>query len=274
LIDKHASGVLIFFTFSQIKKMKKISLAILATVTGLGASAQTKLVNVKKSVPVKKTGTVSKLVPKPPVFKNNLDSACYALGLNVASSFQSGGLTTLNYEMFNKGLRDAFSKANPQLSQQQAQEQITKLFESFSKQREAVEMKNNQPAINAGKEFLAQNKTKPGIITTASGLQYQVLTPGTGAKPKATDEVTVNYKGTLLNGEEFDSSYKRGEPTTFPLNQVITGWTEGVQLMQEGAKYRFFVPYQLAYGSRATPDGSIPAFSTLIFEIELIKVGQ
>jgi FKBP-type peptidyl-prolyl cis-trans isomerase len=125
--------------------------------------------------------------------------------------------------------------------------------------------------INEGIAFLAQNKVKGGVKTTTSGLQYEVITPGNGAKPLASDRVTVNYKGTLLNGTEFDSSYKRGEPATFGLNQVISGWTEGVQLMQEGAKYRFFIPYDLAYGGRSA--GEIPPFSTLIFEIELIKVG-
>ena len=127
------------------------------------------------------------------------------------------------------------------------------------------------PTIAAGDEFLAKNKVKTGVKTTASGLQYEVITEGTGAMPKATDVVTVNYRGTLLNGEEFDSSYKRNEPTTFGLNRVISGWTEGLQLMKEGAKYRFFIPYDLAYGDREM--GMITPFSTLIFEIELIKIG-
>ena len=127
------------------------------------------------------------------------------------------------------------------------------------------------PTIAAGDEFLAKNKAKAGVKTTASGLQYEVITEGTGPMPKATDMVTVNYRGTLLNGEEFDSSYKRNEPASFGLNQVIPGWTEGVQLMKEGAKYRFFIPYQLAYGEREA--GIITPFSTLIFEVELLKVG-
>ena len=136
-----------------------------------------------------------------------------------------------------------------------------------------AQMKAEKAAANlkAGQDFLEQNKTRPEVTTLESGLQYEVLTPGTGAKPLASDQVTVNYKGTLLNGFEFDSSYKRGEPITFGLGQVIPGWTEGVQLMQEGAKYRFFIPYNLAYGSRDA--GEIPPYSTLIFEVELIKVG-
>jgi FKBP-type peptidyl-prolyl cis-trans isomerase FkpA len=124
----------------------------------------------------------------------------------------------------------------------------------------------------AGTAFLAENAKKPNIITTASGLQYEVLTPGTGTvSPKATDNVTVHYKGTTIDGKEFDSSYSRGEPATFPLNRVIAGWTEGVQLMKEGAKYRFFIPSELAYGEQGA-GRAIGPNSTLIFDVELIKI--
>ncbi len=127
----------------------------------------------------------------------------------------------------------------------------------------------------AGEEkgkFLEANKSKPGVKTTASGLQYLVITEGTGAAPKATDEVVVNYKGTLVDGTEFDSSYKRGEPASFPVNRVIPGWTEALQLMKEGAKYQLFIPANLAYGERGTPGGPIGPNEPLIFEVELIKV--
>lgn len=252
--------------------MKKIIFPALLFAFSVAANAQTKSAT-KKTVPAKPTlKTTTKPATTAPMFKNNLDSACYALGLNVASSFQLGGLKTLNYEMFNKGLKDAFAKANPKLNEQQCRAAITTLFEGFSKQRDAENMKKYQPNIDEGKAFLAQNSTKSGIKVTPSGLQYEVLTPGTGTKPTAEDRVTVNYKGTLLNGKQFDSSYDRGTPATFGLSQVIPGWTEGLQLMQEGAKYRFFIPHQLAYGARETPDGSIPPYSTLIFEVELIKV--
>jgi FKBP-type peptidyl-prolyl cis-trans isomerase FkpA len=124
----------------------------------------------------------------------------------------------------------------------------------------------------AGTAFLAENAKKPNIVTTASGLQYEVLTPGTGtASPKATDNVTVHYQGTTIDGKEFDSSYSRGEPATFPLNRVIAGWTEGVQLMKEGAKYRFFIPSELAYGEQGA-GRAIGPNSTLIFDVELIKI--
>ena len=123
-----------------------------------------------------------------------------------------------------------------------------------------------------GEEFLKENAKKEGVKTTASGLQYKVIKEGEGKSPKATDTVSVHYRGTLLDGTEFDSSYKRNEPTQFPLNRVIKGWTEGVQLMKEGAKYQFFIPAQLAYGERGGPGGGIGPNETLIFEIELLKV--
>ena len=128
------------------------------------------------------------------------------------------------------------------------------------------------PNSEKGEAFLAENAKKEGVKTTASGLQYKVLKEGTGKSPQKTDTVQVHYKGTLLDGTEFDSSYKRGQTIEFPLNGVIPGWTEGVQLMKEGAKYQFTIPSKLAYGERGTPGGPIPPNSTLIFEVELISV--
>ena len=126
--------------------------------------------------------------------------------------------------------------------------------------------------LETGEAFLKENAKKEGVKTTASGLQYKVLKEGEGKSPKATDTVKVHYKGTLIDGKEFDSSYKRGEPIEFPLNRVIPGWTEGVQLMKEGAKYQFTIPSKIGYGERGTPGGPIPPNATLIFEVELIQV--
>jgi FKBP-type peptidyl-prolyl cis-trans isomerase len=267
--------------------MKRILIAIIVASIGLTVQAQVK----KPATPVKKPTTTAKPVAKPiakapvkpivktPLFKNNLDSASYALGLNIASSLKAGGLSTINYDLLNKGIKDVFASANPTLTEAQCQQAIQTLFDSFAKQREAMAKQNEElekqkhmPTINEGAKFLAENKTKAGIQTTASGLQYEVITLGTGEKPTASSRVTVNYKGTLLDGTQFDSSYDRGEPITFGLSQVISGWTEGVQLMPVGSKFRFFIPYDLAYGGRAT--GSIPAFSTLIFEVDLIKIEE
>ena len=129
----------------------------------------------------------------------------------------------------------------------------------------------SQKAISEGKAFLEENAKKEGVVTTKSGLQYEILTEGTGKQPKATDTVRCHYEGSLINGSVFDSSYKRGEPAEFGLSQVIPGWTEGVQLMKEGAKYRFYIPYLLGYGENGA-GSSIPPYSTLIFDVELIKV--
>ena len=138
---------------------------------------------------------------------------------------------------------------------------------------QALQEKLTAAAKEAGEKFLAENKTKEGVKTTASGLQYVVEKQGTGIRPTASDEVTVHYTGKLLDGTVFDSSVERGEPATFPLNRVIPGWTEGVQLMQEGSKYRFFIPSDLAYGPQGIPN-AIPPHSTLIFDVELIKVNH
>lgn len=249
--------------------MKKIFFIALASAVAFNAAAQTK----PKTTTAKKAVLVKKTVAKPVTFKNKLDSASYAFGLAMASNLKSGGLEGLNYDLLNKGLKDAFTKdAKPLMTEQASQMAINNLFESLSKVREEKDKAKFAPAIKEGETFLAQNKAKPGIKTTASGLQYEVLTEGTGTQPKTTDQVTVHYKGSLLNGFEFDSSQRQGKPITFGLNQVIPGWTEGVALMREGGKYRFFIPYQLGYGARGAGQ-DIPPYSTLIFEVELVKVG-
>lgn len=242
--------------------MKKIFLVALASVAVFNATAQTK----SKTAPTKGKTTTSKPAVKPVALKNKLDSASYAFGLAMGNNLKTSGLETINYELVSKALKDVFAGTAPLMTEQACQNAINNIFEDLSKKKFGT-------AIKEGETFLAQNKTRPNIKTTASGLQYEVLDPGTGAQPKATDEVTVHYKGALLNGFEFDSSYKREQPATFGLNQVIPGWTEGVQLMKEGSKYRFFIPYKLAYGARGMGN-DIPPFSTLIFEVELIKVAQ
>lgn len=244
--------------------MKKTFITLLFPLCALATQAQT----AKKTTPAKKTTTVKKATTAKttaaPVFKSTLDSASYAFGTSMAGSIKKDGLTTLNYELLVRGLQDAFNDKTTLLSREQSQEAITNLFKTVSKQKYAAN-------ISEGKAFLEKNKAQQGVQVTPSGLQYQVLTRGTGIKPLATDTVLVHYRGTLLNGTEFDSSYKRNEPLSLPLNGVITGWTEGVQLMQAGSKYKFFIPYNLAYGERGAGQ-DIPPYSTLIFEIELLKV--
>ena len=204
------------------------------------------------------------------VLTNDVDSMSYALGLNVGADFGKnikaipGGKS--NIDLLIKGFATAMKGDSALMTPEFA----TEFFKTYitAAQTKDVELKKE-----AGEKFLAENKTKEGIKTTASGLQYQILTAAEGLKPKATDSVKVHYVGTLLDGTKFDSSVDRGEPITFPLNQVIPGWTEGVQLMSVGSKYKFFVPYTLGYGEQGTPNGGpIPGFSTLIFEVELLDI--
>jgi FKBP-type peptidyl-prolyl cis-trans isomerase len=195
-----------------------------------------------------------------------LDSASYSFGLKVAQGLKSDGVDRLNYSLLAKAMEDVFNDRETLLTDEQASSSIGIFLEAASKSRFAS-------LLEEGEKFLATNKVKTGITTTESGLQYEVLKAGSGAKPKLEDDVTVHYKGSLLNGKQFDSSYDRGEPIELQLNRVIPGWTEGLQLMPEGSKYRFFIPYQLAYGERGAGQ-DIPPYSTLIFEVELIKIGK
>ncbi|GAB1046929.1 MAG: FKBP-type peptidyl-prolyl cis-trans isomerase [Shewanella algae] len=166
---------------------------------------------------------------------------------------------------FQQGLKDEL-----QLTEDEMQKVLEGLDQKLNEKRMAKVQEMAAKSMQESKAYLEQNKAKEGVITTESGLQYEVLTPGEGEKPAAEDIVTVHYRGTLIDGTEFDSSYSRGEPAEFALNRVIPGWTEGVQLMPVGAKYRFVIPSELAYGERDM--GTIPANSTLIFEVELLKV--
>lgn len=248
------------FQPQQIELMKKTIITLMLPFCTLAVDAQTK----KPTAVKKKVTTVVKKATPAVVLKTTLDSASYAFGNTMATSMKNDGLNNLNYDLLIKGLKDAFANKTPLIAKDQSQTAINNLFKVVSKQKHA-------PAIAEGKVFLERNKTQQGVQATASGLQYLVMTKGTGIRPKATDTVLVNYRGTLLNGKQFDSSYDRNEPLSLPLNGVIAGWTEGVQLMQVGSKYKFFIPYNLAYGERGA-GADIPPYSTLIFEIELLKV--
>lgn len=193
-----------------------------------------------------------------------MNQVSYALGLSIGRQLHDMGAQDLNIDDFAAAIKDVLADREPQITDAEAQQLVQQFFEQKN-----AEMTAKLKA--EGQQFLEENGKKPGVITTASGLQYQVLREGNGQRPKATDEVECHYEGTLINGQKFDSSYDRGQTATFPLNQVIAGWTEGLQLMPEGAKYRFFIPYQLGYGERGAGQ-SIPPFATLIFDVELIKV--
>lgn len=192
-----------------------------------------------------------------------MDKVSYALGMSIGHQLQQMNATDLNIDDFAQAITDVFN-GDAKLSDAEAQAAVQDFFN-----RKAEEQAKAAKA--EGENFLAENAKKEGVKTLPSGLQYKVLREGDGRKPSATDKVECHYEGTLINGEVFDSSYRRGETATFGLNQVIKGWTEGLQLMQEGAKYRFFIPYDLAYGERGAGQ-SIPPYAALIFDVELIKV--
>ncbi len=196
--------------------------------------------------------------------KNSMNKISYALGLGIGHQLKNMGIEDFSLEDFTRSISDVLSDAKPAISHREAQALLNEYFDKQARDQA-------KDAIAEGKVFLEENAKKEGVITTKSGLQYQVLTEGTGRSPKATDKVRCHYEGWLINGNVFDSSYQRGEPADFPLNGVIPGWTEGVQLMKEGAKYRFFIPYILGYGERGA-GSNIPPYSTLIFDVELIKV--
>lgn len=193
-----------------------------------------------------------------------MDKISYALGLGIGQQIKNMRIEGFSIEDFAQSIRDIIEGKPTAMSSRDAQKMLNEFFEKQAKEQA-------QQAIADGKVFLEQNARRPEVTETKSGLQYEVLTEGTGRSPKATDTVRCHYEGRLLDGSIFDSSYQRGEPADFGLNQVIAGWTEGVQLMKEGAKYRFFIPYLLAYGERGA-GSSIPPYSTLVFDVELIKV--
>ena len=206
-------------------------------------------------------------------FASQNDKISYALGMDIFSNIkQLPKDLGLNQDMILRGVQDSFANKSAL-----TEEEATKLKAEFEKQikENLIKMQEQKMAenIKAGEEFLANNKKRAEVKVTNSGLQYEVLQEGTGAQPKDTDNVTVHYKGTLLTGEVFDSSYARNEPATFPLNAVIKGWGEGVQLMKVGSKYKFFIKPELAYGKYGAPP-KIGPNETLIFEVELLGINE
>lgn len=198
------------------------------------------------------------------VFKTADDSLAYSLGVLIAENLRQQGFADLKPELIAQGLTTSL-KGEPSLI---PLDQCGQNVQASATKRQ---MKQHEGNKTAGEQFLATNKTRQGVVTLADGLQYEILTAGTGAKPKATDKVLVHYHGTLIDGTVFDSSVDRGEPIAFPLNGVIPGWTEVLQLMPVGSKWRVYIPYQLAYGDRGA-GGAIQPFSTLIFDIELLEI--
>lgn len=193
-----------------------------------------------------------------------MDKFSYGLGMGIGQNLLSMGVKGMSVEDFVKGLIDVLEGNKTELTHSEAQKVVNEHFQKLAEEAYAV---NKQ----AGEKFLAENAKKEGVVVLPSGLQYEVLAEGNGKKPSATDRVQCHYEGTLIDGTIFDSSIKRGEPAVFGVNQVIRGWVEALQLMQEGAKWRLYIPYDMAYGEHGAGE-MIPPYSALVFDVELIKI--
>jgi FKBP-type peptidyl-prolyl cis-trans isomerase FklB len=243
----------VFLGSNQIKLMKKIALIIILLATINVLNAQT-------------TKTPVKLVaakPVAPLLKNINDSASYAVGVSVANFYKQQGVAKLNTALVSKAINDIMAGKKPLLDDATA----NNVMNSYMSRLQAEKSK---PTIEVGQKFLAKNKLKPGVKTTASGLQYEVIKEGTGIKPTIVDTFVAHYRGTYIDGKEFDASFNRGEPLTYPMTNVIDGWKEGLQLMSVGSKYKFYIPYNIGYG--AFDYNGIPGGSMLIFDLELLDV--
>jgi len=194
----------------------------------------------------------------------------YGIGLSLGKTLKQQGMV-LDASAVAAGVHDATTDAKPRFTEEEIAQVMKAKQEEIGAEKTKAAASANEKSTKESADFLAANKAKPGVKTTASGLQYRVIKEGTGKKPTKASTVTVNYRGKLVNGTEFDSSYKRNEPATFPVSGVIPGWTEGLQLMNEGSTYEFVIPANLAYGANGTGGGLIPGNAALVFEVELIK---
>ena len=197
-------------------------------------------------------------------YNNEMDKVSYSLGLSIASNLISSGVKTINMEAFRDALSTVFAGKMPEIMPDEANNILQDYFEKLQKAQ-------GDAAKEAGAQFLAENKNKEGVVTLSSGLQYKILKSGDGPKPKASDTVKCHYEGRLINGQVFDSSIKRGEPTEFPVSGVIAGWVEALQLMPVGSKWQLYIPSELAYGSHGAGQ-SIGPNETLIFDVELLAI--
>ena len=206
----------------------------------------------------------------PLTLKTEKDKVSYAIGVNIGKSMRKDTVD-VDPAIFSRGMKDALAGGKLLLTDDEMKATLTKLQTELHARQEVAMQKAGDINKKAGDDFLAQNKTKEGVVALPDGLQYKILKQGNGPKPTATDSVVCNYRGTLLDGTEFDSSYKRGQPATFPVNGVIKGWTEAVQLMPVGSKWQLFIPADLAYGNRGA-GADIGPNATLIFEVELLSI--
>jgi FKBP-type peptidyl-prolyl cis-trans isomerase len=224
----------------------------------------------KKSPSASKTGAATKDQPVT-ALTTTKQKASYAIGMNWGMGLHRQSIDVDSAALI-QGMKDALAGGKTLLTEDEARSALMQLQKEMQEKQQAKAAQEGEANKKEGDAFLTANKTKEGVVTLPSGLQYKILKEGNGAKPTATDSVVCNYKGTLINGTEFDSSYKRGEPATFPVTGVIKGWTEALQLMPVGSKWQLFIPPDLAYGPRGTPGGPIGPNATLIFEVELLSI--
>ncbi len=250
------------------------SLALLGTAQAQQtppATAQAAPAPKTQKAPAAKTGTAAPAKSSATlVLKTQKEKASYAVGMNIGKGMRKDALD-VDSAILLRGIKDGFAGSKPLLSDQEMQAAFAALQDEMTKKQQTMKMQAADTNKTQGETFLAANKAKPGVVTLASGLQYKILKEGTGPKPLAGDSVVCNYRGTLIDGTEFDSSYKRGQPVTFPVGRVIKGWTEALQLMPVGSKWQLFIPADLAYGDRGAGQDIGPN-ATLIFEIELISI--
>ncbi|MGD1080645.1 MAG: FKBP-type peptidyl-prolyl cis-trans isomerase [Candidatus Sulfotelmatobacter sp.] len=230
------------------------------------------------AAPAKKPATTAKQAPVRSAtaltLKTQKEKASYALGMKIGGDLKKQGVNAaVDPAIAARGFKDALAGSKPLLTEDEERAALTQLQTEVRDKQQAKAHEEGAVARKEGEAFLAANKSKEGVVTLPSGLQYKILTAGTGPKPTASDTVTCNYRGTLLNGKEFDSSYKRGHPETFPVGGVIKGWTEALQLMPVGSKWQLFIPADMAYGDRGA-GGDIGPGETLIFEVELLSIGE
>ncbi len=239
--------------------------------TPSASSPQTPPAKTTPKSPAAKPGTATTKTPVPFTLKTEKDKASYAIGMNIGKSMKKDSVD-VDPAILLRGLKDGLAGSKPLLTDDEARASMVALQAGLRKKQEEKMLAQGEANKKIGEAFLAENKTKDGVVTLPSGLQYKILTEGTGPKPAATDTVVCNYKGTLLDNTEFDSSYKRGQPATFPVSGVIKGWTEALQLMPAGSKWQLFIPSDLAYGARGGPGGGIGPNATLVFEVELMSI--
>ncbi|WP_227699126.1 FKBP-type peptidyl-prolyl cis-trans isomerase [Spirosoma radiotolerans] len=253
-------------------KFNKWMLASMASAVFVAgsATAQVKKSTVKKATPAK-SATATKPATVGSALASTQDSVSYSIGIFMAQNLKQQGLNDLNSDLLMRGLQDALKGQSTLLTQEQCSQVMNGFMQKQMAVRNAEGMKASAENKKIGAAFLTENKAKPGVVTTASGLQYSVDKEGTGAKPTATDRVKVHYTGKTLDGKVFDSSVERGQPAEFGVNEVIKGWTEALQLMPVGSKWKLYIPSELAYGDRGA-GADIKPGSTLVFDVELLDI--